>query len=135
MDLQPSNRYNWNESHEIPSDRRRGSAGAVVHNNKIYIIGGLQDGGHGSGSTSYDWFDEYDPVTGQWKVMPSAPRKSAIIIMLFYYNNKIYLTGGRDTSHPSIINETVSRKSTFIDFCNRQLVNPFGSQPAHSSRG
>lgn len=101
----------WNQSHEIPSDRRRGSTGAVVHNNKIYIIGGLE-GGHGSGSTSYDWFDEYDPVTGQWKVMPNAPRKRDHYHAVLF-NNKIYLTGGRDTSHPSIINETISEVDVY----------------------
>ncbi len=89
----------WNQSHEVPANRRRGSAGAVLHNDKIYLVGGIE-GGHGSPATGYTWFDEYDPVTGQWKVLPDAPRKRdhahAVI-----YNNKLYLTGGRDTSNPN----------------------------------
>ena len=96
----------WNQSHEIPENRRRGSTGAVVHNNKIYIVGGL-DGGHGSGSTAYNWFDEYDPITGQWKVLPNAPRNRDHFHAVLY-NNKIYLTGGRDTSDPSFLSKTAS---------------------------
>ena len=96
----------WNQSHEIPSNRRRGSTGAVVHNNKIYIIGGIE-GGHGSAATPYDWFDEYDPATGEWRVMPNAPRVRDHFHAVLY-NNKIYLTGGRDTSDPSFVNKTIS---------------------------
>ena len=95
---------NWEERDEIPSDRRRGSTGAVVYNNKIYIVGGLE-GGHGAGSTSYNWFDEYDPATGQWKILPNAPRKRDHFHAVLQ-GNKIYLTGGRDTSDESILNLT-----------------------------
>jgi Kelch motif/Galactose oxidase, central domain len=95
----------WNESHEVPANRRRGSAGAVLHNDKIYVVGGIE-GGHGSPATGYTWFDEYDPVTGQWKVMPDAPRKRdhahAVV-----FNNKLYLTGGRDTSDPKFTSANI----------------------------
>lgn len=101
----------WNQSHEIPQDRRRGSTGAVVHNNKIYIAGGLE-GGHGSPATAYNWFDEYDPITGQWKVMPNAPRKRDHFHAVMH-NNKLYLTGGRDTSDGSILNKTISEVDVF----------------------
>ncbi|MDZ4698535.1 MAG: kelch repeat-containing protein [Rhodothermales bacterium] len=95
----------WNESHEVPANRRRGSAGAVLHNDKIYLVGGIE-GGHGSPASGYTWFDEYDPVTGQWKVLPDAPRKRdhahAVV-----YNNKLYLTGGRDTSNPKFTSANI----------------------------
>ena len=96
----------WAQSHEIPADRRRGSAGAVVYNGKIYIAGGIE-GGHGLPATAYNWFDEYDPVTGQWKVLPNAPR-----VRDHYHavvkNGKMYLVGGRDTSDGSILSKTIS---------------------------
>ncbi len=95
----------WNESHEVPANRRRGSAAAVLHNDKIYLVGGIE-GGHGSPATGYTWFDEYDPVTGQWKVLPDAPRKRdhahAVV-----FNNKLYLTGGRDTSNPKFTSANI----------------------------
>jgi len=56
-------------SHEIPESRRRGGAGAVVYNNKIYVVGGIQNG-HMDGYVP--WLDEYDPVSGEWKALPDA---------------------------------------------------------------
>ncbi len=94
----------WSQGHEIPVDRRRGSTGAVVYNNKIYIVGGLE-GGHGAPATSFNWFDEYDPATGQWKVLPNAPRTRDHFHAVVY-RDKLYLIGGRDTSDPSFVNLT-----------------------------
>ncbi len=84
----------WFAGSTIPIGRRRGSTGTVVYKNKIYMIGGIQDG-HWTGSVS--WFDEYDPVSNVWKNMPDAPRARdhfhASII-----NDKLYLAGGRRSS-------------------------------------
>lgn len=102
---------NWNQLHEIPANRRRGSTGAVVYNDKIYIVGGL-DGGHGSPATAYNWFDEYDPATGQWKILPSAPRVRDHFHAVVH-NNKLYLTGGRDTSHPSVTSAVIPEVDVF----------------------
>lgn len=46
--------------HEIPAERRRGGAGVVVYNQKIYIAGGITNG-HMNGYVN--WLDEYDPAT------------------------------------------------------------------------
>ena len=95
----------WSQGHEIPSNRRRGSTGAVVYNDKIYIAGGL-NGGHGATATSYNWFDEYDPVSGQWTTLPNAPRKRDHFHAVVH-DGKLYLSGGRDSSDPSVTRETV----------------------------
>ncbi|WP_247237823.1 PKD domain-containing protein [Telluribacter sp. SYSU D00476] len=84
----------WIVGPEIPENRRRGSAGAVVYNNKIYLIGGNTQG-HKSGYVP--WFDEFDPATNTWKVLPDAPHardhfQAAII------NNKLLAAGGRRSS-------------------------------------
>ncbi|MCG8308288.1 MAG: hypothetical protein MI975_12910, partial [Cytophagales bacterium] len=50
---------NWSVGDEIPANRRRGSAGVVVHDNKIYMVCGIQNG-HVSGWVP--WLDVYDPV-------------------------------------------------------------------------
>lgn len=80
--------------HGIPVDRRRGGAGAAVYNGKIYLIGGITDGHNGGFEP---WFDEYDPSTGQWRVLTDAPNArdhfQAVVL-----NDRLYALGGRQTS-------------------------------------
>lgn len=75
---------------EIPQGRRRGSAGLVMYNDKFYLIGG-NTSGHNDGYVSY--FDEYDPATGTWTILPDAPRPRdhfhAVVI-----GDKLYAAGG-----------------------------------------
>lgn len=81
-------------SHPIPEDRRRGGAGAVVYNDKIYLVGGIVNG-HMNGYQP--WFDEYDPQTGEWRVLPDAPHArdhfQAVVV-----GDKLYAFAGRTTS-------------------------------------
>jgi N-acetylneuraminic acid mutarotase len=84
----------WSVGAEIPAGRRRGSAGVVAYNDKIYVVGGIQDG-HSSGTVA--WFDEFDPATGQWTTLPDAPHvrdhfHAAVV------NGKLYAAGGRNSS-------------------------------------
>ncbi len=60
----------WSIEGSMPADRLRGAAGTVVYQNKIYVIGG-NTMGHDGGAVN--WFDEYDPATGIWRVLPDAP--------------------------------------------------------------
>lgn len=80
--------------HEIPAHRRRGGAGVAYNNGKIYIVGGITNG-HVDGYKP--WFDEYDPLTGEWRVLADAPDArdhfQAVIA-----NNKLYAFAGRRTS-------------------------------------
>ncbi|MBB6325112.1 N-acetylneuraminic acid mutarotase [Algoriphagus iocasae] len=84
----------WREGPEIPKDRLRGSVGVFVRNDKIYLASGIIDG-HWDGHVT--WFDEYDPKTGKWTVLPDAPRArdhfSATLV-----GDKAYLVGGRRSS-------------------------------------
>ncbi|MCR6639121.1 MAG: T9SS type A sorting domain-containing protein [Sporocytophaga sp.] len=84
----------WSEGPIIPVERRRGSAGVVVYGGKFYIVGGIING-HNNGFVP--WFDEYNPLTNEWKIMPDAPNArdhfQAVI-----HNGKIYLSGGRQSS-------------------------------------
>ncbi len=84
----------WINGPTVPQARRRGSAGVVAYNNKIYLISGIQDG-HWSGWVN--WFDEYDPTTNTWKTLPNTPRArdhfhAAVI------GTKLYVAGGRRSS-------------------------------------
>ncbi len=81
-------------SHTIPIHRRRGGAGAVAYNGKIYLVGGITNG-HMDGYRT--WLDEYDPQTGDWKVLADAPTArdhfQAVIV-----GDKLYALAGRTTS-------------------------------------
>jgi N-acetylneuraminic acid mutarotase len=84
----------WTRGAEIPADRRRGGAGAVLHQGRIYLVAGIRNG-HTDGHVA--WFDEYDPETGEWTRLPDAPRArdhfhAAIL------DGKLYAIGGRRTS-------------------------------------
>ena len=81
----------WIQGPEIPSGRKRGSAGLAMYNNKFYILAG-NTVGHNGGYV--EWFDEYDPATGTWTTLPDAPRARdhfhAEVI-----GDKLYAAGGR----------------------------------------
>lgn len=88
----------WEKGDVIPKDRRRGGAGAVLYQDKIYMVGGIEYG-HTSGTNNY--FDSYDLETGEWATLTKAPHIRdhfpAIVV-----NDKLYCVGGRNTSvhHP-----------------------------------
>lgn len=83
----------WSQGSNIP--RKRGSAGAFTFQNKIYLVGGIQNG-HESGHVA--WLDEYDPATNNWATLPDAPRardhfQAAII------GDQLILASGRRSSY------------------------------------
>jgi N-acetylneuraminic acid mutarotase len=84
----------WTKGAEIPVNRRRGAAGAVLYKNKIFIIAGITDG-HWDGHVA--WLDEYNPVTNEWKQLPDAPHArdhfQAVVAQ-----NKLYVIAGRKSS-------------------------------------
>lgn len=84
----------WEKGPVIPEDRRRGGAGSVLYEDKIYIIGGIEYG-HTSGTNNY--FDLYNLKTGEWEILTKAPHIRdhfpAIVV-----NDKLYCIGGRNTS-------------------------------------
>lgn len=82
-------------THTIPTSRRRGGAGAVAYQGKIYMIGGIVNG-HISGFQP--WFDEYDPRTGEWTPLPDAPH-ARDHFQAVVHENRLYAVGGRRTSH------------------------------------
>jgi len=84
----------WLKGDEIPKARQRGGAGAVLFNDKIYLVCGI-DFGHTSGTNNN--FDSYDLATGKWEILTKAPHIrdhfSALVI-----EDKLYCIGGRNTS-------------------------------------
>ncbi|MBN3521036.1 DUF5060 domain-containing protein [Algoriphagus lutimaris] len=78
----------------IPKHRSRGGAGAVVYNNKIYLIGGITNG-HMNGYKP--WLDAYNPENGVWETLADAPNArdhfQAVVL-----DDKLYAFAGRTTS-------------------------------------
>lgn len=92
----------WIAGPFIPNTRLRGAAGAVVHNNKIYLVAGNRNGQNafmpdGTTSAHAVWLDEFDPATNQWRTLSDAPRArdhfQAVVI-----DDKMYLAAGRKSS-------------------------------------
>ena len=83
----------WSKGAEIPGARRRGGAGAVLHENKLYLVCGSTNG-HWNGFVP--WIDVLDLKTGEWKSLPDAPHardhfQAALVA------GKIVVAGGRQT--------------------------------------
>lgn len=84
----------WSEGPELPQDRLRGGSGLVVNDGIFYMVGGNRLG-HNSGYVS--WLDSFDPETGEWEVLPDAPRPrdhfQAVVL-----DGKLYAAGGRTSA-------------------------------------
>ena len=122
----------WSQGAQIPSGRRRGSTGTVLHEGKIYLAGGL-NGGHGAPATSFRFFDMYDPVSDTWTVLPDMPRDRdhfhAVIL-----DGELYAAGGRDSSDPSIFDATIGEVDVF-DFGSNSWTTLPGSSNLPTLRG
>ncbi len=105
----------WATAGSIPSNRQRGSAGAVLHNDRIYIIGGNTNG-HNPGAKP--WFDEFNPANGQWQTLANAPvaRDHTTVAIS---NNKLVVAGGRQTAFPNTFSNTISATNIY-DFNSQQ---------------
>lgn len=95
----------WRIAGRQPEGRFRGAAGAMVYQDKIYLLCGNQLG-HFTGHTT--WFDEFDPATGEWKALPDAPNTRDHFQMAVI-NGKLYAAGGRNTSQKTgnVMNQTI----------------------------
>ena len=77
-----------------PMPRALNHMSAVAYDGRLYVVGGYAS----PGDTSTDavrGFWRYDPVTGRWQVMPSAPipRAAAGAAVL---GHRLYVVGGRN---------------------------------------
>ncbi|MFC7339157.1 Kelch repeat-containing protein [Haloferula chungangensis] len=102
----------WSKGPEIPEERRRGSAGAFIKDDKLYLVCGLTDG-HRSGWVP--WFDEYDFSTKTWTRLPDAPRGrdhfQAVLI-----DEQLILAGGRRSGEGGSVFAPVIKEVDVFDF-------------------
>ncbi len=103
----------WVIGDKIPNERQRGGAGAVLYNDTIYLVCGI-DFGHTSGTNNN--FDSYNLVTGKWEILTKAPHIrdhfSAIVV-----EDKLYCIGGRNTSfhHPDNFGAFFEATTPYVD--------------------
>lgn len=110
-----TNTQTWSIKGSMPASRVRGSTAAVVRNNIIYLLGG-NTLGHSGGAVA--WFDSYNPVTGDWKVLPDAPTKrdhfSGVIV-----SDYLVAAAGRQTNTPNPFKNAVAATDMY-DFKSEQ---------------
>ena len=95
----------WRVPRQVPAERRRGSAAAVLHDDGlIYVLGGNTEG-HAGGAVP--WFDTLDPATLEWQTLPDAPNArdhfSAAIV-----DGRLVATAGRATALPNPFANTIA---------------------------
>ncbi len=85
----------WTQGPEIPPNRRRGAAGVAAHQDRLYLVSGIQNG-HTDGHVP--WLDAFDPATGTWTILADAPRPrdhfQAVV-----QDGMLYAAAGRRSSY------------------------------------
>jgi len=108
-------RYNtktdtWIKGDSIPKNRLRGSTGNVLKGSLVYLSCGISDG-HRSGHKK--WLDSYNLKTGEWKILPDAPR-ARDHFQAVESNDKIYVLAGRLSKAPkATFSETIAEVDVF----------------------
>ncbi|QDV06155.1 N-acetylneuraminate epimerase [Planctomycetes bacterium Poly30] len=93
----------WQVVSSVPAARARGSAGTAIHDGKIYLVGGNNQGHNGG---ARPWFDCFDPATNTWTVLPDAPR-ARDHFLASVVGNRLVLAGGRTTDLPNPFDKTI----------------------------
>lgn len=99
----------WAQGSLIPSARRRGSAATVVRNGMIYLVGG-NTLGHDGGAVK--WFDEFNPATGAWRVLPDAlvardHSQGGLV------TDRLVLAAVRRSTQPNVFSNTIAQVDVY----------------------
>lgn len=106
----------WRTASRLPDGRHRGAAGALAHEGKIYLLCG-NELGHFTGHTN--WFDVFDPKTGEWTSLPDAPHTRDHFQMAVI-DGKLYAAGGRNSSAKTnhVMDQTIAAVDVY-DFATK----------------
>lgn len=69
------NQNNFSHVTKMPAARARGTTGLGVYNGKWYVAGGNTLGHTNGLTTTTDFFDEFDPATSKWTILPNLPTR------------------------------------------------------------
>jgi N-acetylneuraminic acid mutarotase len=103
----------WRTGAAVPEGRRRGAAGLAVYRDKLYLVAGIIDG-HYDGHVT--WFDEYDPATGKWRVLPDAPRARDHVSVAVAGGQLVVAGGRRSTARIGKVLELTVPEVDIFDF-------------------
>ena len=78
----------WRKRSDMPNLRK--SFATIVIADKIYLIGGYTEGGHGRLAST----EVYDPATKRWRLTPTPPAPTLPPFSTVVINGKIYAFGG-----------------------------------------
>jgi len=128
----------WLQGPLIPTKRLRGSTGLALYKNKVYMALGIVDG-HTKGWVP--WLDSFDPLTGNWEILPDAPR-ARDHFQTAIYQGKLYALGGRrsgwEVLNPGENVFTSLEKTDVYDIEKKSwitLPSPSGDMPHPRSGG
>lgn len=102
----------WLQHPGMPRNRNRGGAAVVRRGDYLYVVAGNR-GGHGDGSKSLTWMDEYNWVRRKWteKKFPDMPGGGRDHVGGALVNDEICIAGGRDGSDGHFFEANI--KTTF----------------------
>jgi N-acetylneuraminic acid mutarotase len=103
----------WRPGAALPAGRLRGSAGLTVYRNKLYLVAGITDG-HYDGHVT--WFDEYNPATNKWRVLPDAPRARDHVSVTVAEGQMVVAGGRRSTARIGKVVELTIPEVDIFDF-------------------
>uniref|UniRef100_A0A7S1XF95 Kelch repeat-containing protein n=1 Tax=Compsopogon caeruleus TaxID=31354 RepID=A0A7S1XF95_9RHOD len=114
---------------QMPTGRSRGSCGVGVYGRKWYFAGGSLLG-HGQGlNYTTSFFDEFDPETSTWTIMPDLPHPrdhGGVVI----YETRLFFLGGQIGGAPDFWSRPVKAIDVF-DFSSWQWSTIGQSRFAH----
>lgn len=100
----------WIKGDAIPAERLRGSTGNIIKNGIIYISCGIKDGHK---SDHKKWLDSYNVKTGEWEILPDAPR-ARDHFQAVEAEGKIYVLAGRLSKAPKkTFTETIAEVDVY----------------------
>ncbi len=107
----------WTKGVEIPASRRRGSAGAVLSNNKLYLVCGITNG-HWNGFVS--WADMLDLKSGQWTILPDAPHARDHFNAVLADGKIVAASGGTSYGEIGKVDDLTVPEVDLFDLATRQ---------------
>ncbi len=104
----------WSVAGQMPADRVRGSTATFTYQDQIYLLGGNTKG-HSGGAVA--WFDRFDPISGDWSVLPDAPN-ARDHFGAFVLNDRVVAAAGRQTDQPNPFRNPVAATDVFDFYTN-----------------
>lgn len=98
---------NWSTLPGMREDRLRGGAASVLHDGKIYVVGGNR-GGHGAHAETLGYMDYYDLSSEQWVMeLPELPEPRDHVGGAMV-NGRLCIAGGRNSGVSNFFNAAVA---------------------------